>query len=317
MGDHVGVDLGSAVVDCAVLSKKGKSIQLKDYFSFKKEAVGEDRATDVMKIIAEFDAHKLNNTKAAISVPDKNFILISFKLPKLPPKEKDIAVKAEIEQKLPFGLEEAAFDVVRLNAKETNDNDYVAFCTRLNDVHRYHAIATNYNVIPDKAMTEAIANLNCAEFNGYMEQKDISYLLLDIGAMHVGFTLVTNGLPWLTFCMAPKDTFSNEEGKEFDAKVFLDQQISDIGKIISSFEEKSIIAPIKKVLLFGKQEMLDFVEDKVKAMTPLNVERVDPLKNIEIPEKMKEAFNPSVVSSVAVGLALSNPELEVKANVKG
>jgi len=305
----IGVDLGSASVDCAIVVKKGKVIQLQDYFSYKKENVGEDKTTDIMKVIGEFDSRKLNNSKATISIPDKNFLLISFKLPKLPPKEKDIAVRAEIEQKLPFPLEEAAFDVMRLNPKEVSENDYVAFCTRLNDVNRYHMMATNYNLIPDKAMTETIANLNCAEFNGYMEQKEISYLLLDIGAMHVGFTLVTNGLPWLTFCMAPKDTFSADEGTVFDPKTFLDEQMGDIGKIISSFEEKSIIAPIRKVLLFGKTELADFVQEKVAALTPLSIDRVDPLKNIEIAPKLKEQMNLNLISSVAVGLAISGIDM--------
>lgn len=195
---------------------------------------------------------------------------------------------------------------MRLNEKESSENDYVAFCTRVNDVNRYHGMASNYNLIPDNAMTEAIANLNCAEYNGYMQQKDISYLLVDIGAMHVGFTLVTNGLPWLTFSLAPKDTFKVDDGNVFDPKAFLDEQMGDVGKIISSFEEKSIIAPIKKVLLFGKAELLDFVQEKIAALTPLSIERVDPLKNVDIPAKLKESMSLATVSSVAVGLAISN-----------
>ncbi|MEZ4814453.1 MAG: pilus assembly protein PilM [Bdellovibrionota bacterium] len=308
MASLVGVDLGSVSVDCAVIAKKGKVIELKEYFSFKKEGVGEDKTTDIMKLIGEFDSRKLNSSKASISIPDKNFLLISFKLPKLPPKEKDIAIRAEIEQKLPFPLEEAAFDVIRLNPKEVSENDYVAFCTRLSDVTRYHGLASNYNLVPERALTETIANLNCAEFNGYMTQKEISYLLVDIGAMHVGFTLVTNGLPWLTFCLAPKDTFNAEEGVEFDSKKFLEEQMSDIGKIISSFEEKSVVAAIRKVLLFGKTELLDYCQEKIAALTPLNIERVDPLKNIEIAPEIKEKVNLSLVSSVAIGLALSGTD---------
>lgn len=306
MSNSVGVDLGSASVDCAVVAKKGKGVQLKDYFSFKKETIGEDKTSDIMKLIAQFTSHNLNNSKATISVPDKNFIMISFKLPKLPPKEKDIAIRAEIEQKLPFPLEEAAFDIMPLFTKEGAENEYVAFCTRLNDVNRYHGMASNYNLNPNRVIVETIANMNCAEYNGYMDQKEISYLLLDVGAMHVGFTLVTNGLPWLTFSLAPKDTFTADETQIFDPKVFLDEQMGDVGKIISSFEEKSVVAPIKKILLFGKTELLDFVQEKITAITPLSIERVDPLRNIDIPAKLKESAELSMVSSVAIGLAITN-----------
>lgn len=310
---NIGVDLGSASVDCAIVEKKGKVIQLKDYFSFKKENIGEDKTTDIMRIAAEFDSRKLGSSKAVISVPDRNFLLISFKLPKLPPKEKEIALRAEIEQKLPFPLEEAAFDVLRLNAREVQENDYVAFCTRMADVNRYYTMATNFNLMPDRAVTEAIANLNCAEWNGYLQQKEISYLMLDVGAMHVGFTLVTNGLPWLTFCLAPKDTFNVDDGgHSFDSKAFLESQIHDIGKIISSFEEKSVIAPIRKILLFGKTETLNLVQDKVAAMTPIPIDRVDALKNIQIPEKLKEKVDVNLISTVAIGLALTSiDKLEV------
>ncbi len=304
---NLGVDLGNASVDCAVVEKKGKIIQLKDYFSFKKEFVGEDKTTDIMKIAAEFDSRKLSNSKASISVPDRNFLLITFKLPKLPPKERVIAERNEIEQKLPFPLEEAAFHVMRLNPKEAQENEYVAFCTRLADVNRYYTMATNFNLMPDRAMTEAVANLNCAEFNGYLQQKEISYLMLDVGAMHVGFTLVTNGLPWLTFCLAPKDTFSVDGGgNTFDPKAFLESQIHDIGKIISSFEEKSVIAPIRKILLFGKGEVLGSVQEKIVAMTPIPIERVDALKNVEIAEKIKDKVDLALISSVAIGLALTS-----------
>jgi Tfp pilus assembly PilM family ATPase len=314
--DYIGIDLGSASVDCAVVAKKGKLLELKDYFSFKKEAIGEDRQADTIKIAREFDIRKMANAKAAISIPDRNFIMISFKLPKLPPKEKEVAVRAEIEQKLPFPLEEAAYHAIRLNPKELAENDYVAFCTRLSDVNRYHALARNYNVDPDRALTETVANLNCASFNGYLDQKDISYLLLDVGAMHVGFTLVTNELPWLTFCLAPKDTFNQGGEGGFDSRAFLEEQMHDIGKIISSFEEKSVISPIKKILLFGKGETLDAFQEKIAAVTPVAVERVDPLKRIQIPEKMKENLNLALVSSVALGLAITNVDKLEVANVK-
>ncbi len=76
--EYIGVDLGAAAVDCAVLAKKGKVIELKDYFSFQKEVIGEDRANDILKISREFETRKLVNSRAAISLPDRNFLMISF-----------------------------------------------------------------------------------------------------------------------------------------------------------------------------------------------------------------------------------------------
>lgn len=313
MADSIGLDLGSAAVDCAVVTKKGKLVQLKDYFSVKKEKAGPDQVADVMRIANEFQSRKMANAQVSISVTDKNFILITFKLPKLAPKEKEMAMRAEIEQKLPFPLEECAFDVIRLNEKEGPENNYVAFCTRIADVNRAHMAASNFNLNPAAIVTEMIANMNCASYNGYMEQKDISYLLLDVGGLHVGFTLVTNNLPWLTFSLAPKDTFNADETVlAFDPKNYIQEQIHEIGKVISSFEEKSVIAPIKTILLFGKAELVDLAAEQIASVTPLKMEKVDPLRKLDVPAKLRESLNPAFVSSVAVGLALSMvPGLEV------
>jgi len=315
--DFIGVDLGAAYVDCAILEKKGKGVQLKDYFAVEKEAKGEERAQDQAKIAREFESRKLVNAKAAISLPDKNFLVITFKLPKLPPKEKEIAVRSEIEQKIPFPLDECAFDIVRLNPKEGAENDYVAFCTRISDVNRNHAIASNFTLMPERALTEMVANLNCAEFNGYMEDKSISYLLIDVGAMHVGFTLITNNLPWLTFCMAPKDSMVAAVTETvFDPKSFFEEQVHEVGKVISSFEEKSVVASIKKILLFGKAPLTELAFEKIPTITPIPIEKVDPIKNIGLTPKLQESLNKSLLSSVAIGLALTTVDnLEVK-NVK-
>ena len=303
----VGIDMGSSHFDCATLEKKAKIIELKDYFAIQKQVLGEERAEDQGKIAREVLARKVGNSKASISIPDRNFLVITFKLPKLPPKEKEIAIRSEIEQKIPFPLEECAFDVIRLNAKETNDNDYVAFCTRISDVNRYHTVASTYNLSPDRVVTEMVANLNCALFNGYLEQKEISYLLMDLGAMHIGFTLVTNNLPWLTFTMSVKDAFvAKMMDQDFDPKNFFVEHIHEVGKVISSFEEKSVIAPVKKILLFGKAPLVESAIDKIPTITSLALEKVDPLRNITVGTKLTGKLDLAMVSSVAIGLALTN-----------
>lgn len=313
----VGVDLGSSHMDCAVLEKKAKIIELKEYFAVQKEVVGEERSSDQAKISREMDSRKLGSAKSAISIPDRNFLVINFKLPKLPPKEKEVAIRFEVEQKLPFPLEECSFAIIRLNAKESNDNDYVAFCTRVADVNRYHTIATSYNLMPERAITEMVANLNCADFNGYMEEKEISYLLMDMGATHIGFTLVTNDLPWLTFTMSSKDTFvAKSTGQEFDPKTFFVEHVHEVGKVISSFEEKSIMAPVKKILLFGKAPLVEAALEKIPSISQIQVERVDPLRNLIVSPKMAANFDPAMVSSVAIGLALTNIDKLEGKNVK-
>ncbi len=310
----VGIDIGSSYMDCAVLATKGNVIELKDYFSVKKEVPGENKPNDNNHMIRELDKRKLISSKVAVSVTDRNFIVITINgLPKLAPKEKDIAIRNEIEQKLPFPLEECAFHAVRLNAKETNDNNYVAFCTRLSDVIRTHEIASSFNVLPESVVTEMIANMNCAIFNEYMNNQNISYLLVDVGGMHIGFTLVTSNMPWLTFSISAKDTFTAmATGTEFNPMAFFDEQIHEIQKIISSFEEKSVISPVKKVLLFGKASMTAFAYEKLCSVTPISVEVVNPLKKITVPEALKATNPEATISSVAVGLALTSLEVGAK-----
>jgi Tfp pilus assembly PilM family ATPase len=305
--NYIGVDLGTAVIDCAVLEKKGKVIVLKDYFWYQKEKVGSETAEDQVKITRIFDARKMTNNRVTISANDKNFLVVPFSLPKLPPKEKEIAMRAEIEQKLPFPIEECAFDVKRVNEKEAADNHYIAYCTRLSDVTKSHGVASSYNLIPERAMTEMVANLNCALFNGYMENKKISYLLMEIGAMHIGFTLVSEDLPRLTFSLSTKEVdeaAENESG--FDPKAFLDTQTHEIGKIISSFEEKSVISPLKQVLVFGKQDVVDIAVKKIPDVCSIPLVKVDPLKSIEIDGKLKSDLDVFNISTVAIGLALTS-----------
>lgn len=314
--EYLGLDWGSAHIDCAILVKKGKVLQLKDYFSFKKESIGDDKVGDLPKIQREFESRKLNSARATVAVPDRNFLVINFQLPKLPPKEKDIAVRTEIEQKLPFPLEECAYDVIRLNPKEGATNDYAAFCVRLSDVNRYYDKAAGLSLTPERVITEMVANMNCALFNGYLEDEKASYLLLDVGGYHIGFTLVTNHLPTLSFSLAAKDTFvAQQTDADFKPEEFLEKEISEIEKVISSFEEKSVTAPIKKILLFGKSPLIDKAMERIPTITKLDIERVNPVKNILIPDEVRVKNPENLISSVALGLALTSIDtLKVKKN---
>ena len=133
----VGIDIGTAFIKMAEISRAGTRLKLENYGSFRATAFYDkpfrsfDKSTlllssvDISKaILAVMEEAKIKTKQAVFSIPDFSTFFTSFQLPRMTEEELPEAIKYEARQHIPMPLVEVSLDwqVERPKPKDQNQN---------------------------------------------------------------------------------------------------------------------------------------------------------------------------------------------------
>ncbi len=290
---------------------------------------------------------KITTKYVVCSLPEEHSFIRVLQLPKISLQETKEAIKWEIEQNIPLGIDEVYFDweIIVNNDKGLDHQDILIAAIPKNIVDPYMSVLKNAGFIPVAMEVESISVVRSVVKN---LETDFPELILDIGATRTNF-LIFSGMS-LRFSSSVSiagnkmiDAISKEfkidrkEAKKIFYKIGLNKKLdpeAKIKKIISPFLEElsnqieSYISfysshllhdhkvkkkSIERILLSGGVANLSGVTAYLSEELKIPVELANPWSNIlkeplnEIPEM---SFKTSLRYTTALGLALRNLKVE-------
>lgn len=335
MEPNSSLDIGSRTVKGITLKKVGDKMHVQDWFlvDMLKGRGLLPKSEEISSLVkAALEANRWNNRWVGALFDDKEVVCFEFSLPKIPENEIRAAVENEMEQKLNYPVSEAIIEFSVIPVSEQNLLVRI-YCVKKSLIEEKISTLKSYKLLPDVLVSEAMANLECMKFNGYLDNPGYN-ILIDLGESHTTTSLIldaelvqSNSL-WTgsglvnqklvqTCSISYEDAdalkinhnFDDEKPTEFSRSI--DDAYSEIligvHKSIDYYKIKSKGSNIQNIFLSGggstQSGLASVIEDNFKIQTQV----VNPFKNIEIFSAKHDQSNIGELSSyfgAAIGLAL-------------
>lgn len=254
-----GLDIGSKHIVLVGLLKKGKKLIVDEFMVIKNNANSSDVGNKNLAVFLKDALGKFvvqnNLVEARVNMPidDTNVWISSIILPKMNKKEKLIALKNEIEQRIPYPLTEASYDYIEVSASNSKSTEYVVYCVRTDAIFKVNTLIKMTGLSANSYEPHMLAVGSCIE---YCEKSVAgkSYYILDLGHAHTGLALIKDGHLSQVLSFPPIDK------KFFDAQEE-EVEVPDENAISSAIEpEENPEAELEKseddlVLNFEKEDL--------------------------------------------------------------
>lgn len=193
----LGLDLGSSSIKIAEISLKGKKATLNDFLivPVPKGAIegGDVVSPDVVAAALKAGTEKKAYSKRPVVVGMFGGAVIVKKItmPKMDPKIVNEQLRWEVEQYIPFNIDEAVYDFHILNTQSTETMDVLLVAARQEHIFRYFEVVDTSNMACSVIDVNGIALANCFEFNYGVVPGTVA--LVNIGASVVNLVILDSG----------------------------------------------------------------------------------------------------------------------------
>lgn len=347
-GKKIGVDAGSALVKVIELGKGSDGPELARWAIVPWRAApnATPEASRQMQAKAIEAAIKKSECKCrdiVVGVPGNNAFIRNIKLPPIPSSKIDQIVRYEIQQTIPFPIENIALDYQVLEPDESSEVEVIMVAMKgevaeafIRDVEQAKVKVGIVDSIP-------LALYNCYRYNGYSNKEDCT-AVIELGAsasnilielrgelrycrsVSIGGNDITNALakefniPFeqaerikiqhgLIFPESLEGNFTEDQVRASKTVAgVLDRLLGEIKLTIGYFRSLTGATAISKAVLAGGSSLLRNIRPFLADRLGVQVEILNPFKKVALPKNLMEARKVAPMLATAVGLALRNAQ---------
>ncbi len=337
----IGLDIGSNYIKAFQLSttKTGHELAFAAMLPLPPETIVEGAITDKDKLVASLkELMKKSGVKSGDVVAGvsghSSVIIKKITIPVMSESELATSIRYEAEQYIPFDISDVNLDFQILGNKagEEGQMDVVLVAVKKNVISDYIEVIERAGLEPVIVDVDSFALNNMYEAN-YDITGNKNVALVNIGASKTNINILQGGLPIFTrdsaiggnlhteslertLDISREDAERIKKGQAVegvspvDAQAALNTASDEIyTEIYRSFEYfRSSVGEedVSEILLSGGTVMMKDFPSMMAGRLGMQVEVVDPFRNIRISEKLDAAYIKEIapVVAVSVGLAL-------------
>jgi type IV pilus assembly protein PilM len=347
-GKKIGVDAGASLVKIIELVKSGAGMALEKW-SFMPFRVPKDSPPEALiqvqakAIDAAINKCNCKCRDIVVGVPGNSAFIRNIKLPPVPPSKIDQIVRYEIQQTIPFPIENIALDYQVLDPDESSEVEVIMVAmkgeaaeTFISDIEKAKVKVGVVDSIP-------LALYNCYRYNEYSSNEDCT-AIVELGAASTNILIELNGE--LRYCRNVNiggnditEAIAKEfniafqqaerikiqrgiifpESQESDANEdlvrvsrtivgVLDQLLGEIKLTVGYFRSLTGATAISRAVLAGGSSMLKNVRPLLADRLGVQVEILNPFKKIAVPKNLIGVKKMAPMFATAVGLSLRSSQ---------
>jgi type IV pilus assembly protein PilM len=347
-GKKIGVDAGASLVKIIELVKSGAGMALEKW-SFMPFRVPKDSPPEALiqvqakAINAAINKCECKCRDIVVGVPGNSAFIRNIKLPPVPPSKIDQIVRYEIQQTIPFPIENIALDYQVLDPDESSEVEVIMVAmkgeaaeTFISDIEKAKVKVGVVDSIP-------LALYNCYRYNEYSSKEDCT-AIVELGAASTNILIELNGE--LRYCRNVNiggnditEAIAKEfniafqqaerikiqrgiifpESQESDANEdlvrvsrtivgVLDQLLGEIKLTVGYFRSLTGATAISRAVLAGGSSMLKNVRPLLADRLGVQVEILNPFKKIAVPKNLIGVKKMAPMFATAVGLSLRSSQ---------
>ena len=343
-GKKIGVDAGTTLVKIVELSKSGDGVALGNFsfMPFRVPADAPPGAAGQIQAKAIDAAIKKCGCKCrdvVVGVPGNSAFIRNIKLPPVPASKIDQIVRYEIQQTIPFPIENIALDYQVLEPDETSEVEVIMVAmkgemaeTFMKDIEQAKVKVGIVDSIP-------LALYNCYCYNGYSNKEECtaimeigassSNILIELGgelrycrSVGIGGNDITEaiskelGIPFLQaerIKIQHGIIFPESKEAEFNKDIVrvskaitgvFDRLLGEVKLTIGYFRSLTGATAISRAVLAGGGAMLKNARPSLADRLGVQVEILNPFRKVSVPKNLANARKMSPLFATAVGLAL-------------
>ncbi|MBI4830836.1 MAG: type IV pilus assembly protein PilM [Candidatus Lindowbacteria bacterium] len=346
-GKKIGVDAGSSLIKVVELGKGGGGAELARWSVVPWRAAPNSPpdAARQMQAKAIDAAIKKSDCKCrdiVVGVPGNNAFIRNIKLPPIPSSKIDQIVRYEIQQTIPFPIENIALDYQVLEPDESSEVEVIMVAMKgevaesfIHDVEQAKVKVGIVDSIP-------LALYNCYRYNGYSNKEDCT-AVIELGATSSNILIELKGE--LRYCRSVGiggNDITNALAREFNipfeqaerikiqhglifpetqqgfsddqvrvSKVIagvLDRLLGEIKLTVGYFRSLTGATAISKAVLAGGGALLRNIKPFLADRLGVQVEVLNPFKKVGLPKNLMDARKVAPALATAVGLALRSSQ---------
>jgi type IV pilus assembly protein PilM len=343
-GKKIGVDAGATLVKIVELSKSGDGVALGN-FSFMPFRVPADAPREALRqvqakaIDAALKKCGCKCRDVVVGVPGNSAFIRNIKLPPVPPSKIDQIVRYEIQQTIPFPIENIALDYQVLEPDETSEVEVIMVAMKGEMAEAFITDIEQAKVKVGIVDSVPLAFYNCYRYNGYSSKEECT-ALMEIGATSSNILIELNGE--LRYCrnvsIGGNDItkaiakelgipfqqaerikiqhgiiFPDSKEADFNQDIVrvsraitgvLDRLLGEIKLTVGYFRSLTGATAISRAVLAGGGAMLKNVRPFLADRLGVQVEILNPFAKISVPKNLVNARKMAPLFATAVGLAL-------------
>lgn len=268
-----------------------------------------------------------------LSVSGHSYVIIKrVALPRMTQEELEESITFEAEQYIPFDIDDVTLDFQILGMADDNMMDVLIAAVKKDKTNEYVNAVKEAGLNPVIVDVDAFALENMYEINYEVNEAE-TVALVNIGASTINMNIIREGISVFTRDSSSgsnlhtdalqrelsisyqnaeklKQRGSIEGVSEEDMNSVLAVASKDIAREIARsfdyFRDTTSYDKIDKIILSGGGALTDGFVPILSKMVGVDVEIVEPFKNIKIPETFDKEYLKKIESlvAVAVGLAL-------------
>lgn len=343
-GKKIGVDAGTSLVKVIEVSKSGDGIALGNwsFMPFRVPANAPPEAFSQVQAKAIDAALQKSGCKCrdvVVGVPGSNAFIRNIKLPPVPASKIDQIVRYEIQQTIPFPIEDIALDYQVLEPDETSEVEVIMVAMKGEMAEAFIKNVEQAKVKVGIVDSIPLALYNCYRFNGYSSKEECT-AIMEIGAASSNILIELNGE--LRYCRSVgiggndiTEAISKElnipfqqaervkiqhgiifpDSKEADFNEdivrvsraitgVMERLLGEIKLTVGYFRSLTGATAISKAVLAGGSAMLKNIRPFLADRLGVQVEILNPFKKVSVPKNLLNARKLAPMLATAVGLAL-------------
>ncbi len=334
------LDIGTSAIRLAELTSTKEGYQLSRYYQRELEIDpamdDEDKAERRKEVLQQLlkDA-KVRSRRVVVAVPGQSVFTRNRPLPPVPEYKVTQIVRYEIQQQIPFSLDQIALDYQVLGRTEAGGYDVMMAAIKVDVVEKQLDILRKVKRAIDVVDVAPIAAYNWLKNTGEFGDDGQCVALVDLGAtttdiviqkdnqfrftrsLHVGGNDVTSAIASgfnMSFAEAEKlkrekgfaptgDPKRDGKGGEVIGRV-LGRLVAEINRSFAYFRSQPGGGPIQRVIVTGGGACLRNIIPYLQRSLGMEIRIAQPLAGLAISPKANEASEHPEQACVALGLAL-------------
>jgi type IV pilus assembly protein PilM len=340
--DIVGIDIGTSAVKMVRLREARGTYHLQNIgiMPLEPETIIDNAIMDSPAIVDVIQnllgAMKIKTRQVATSVSGHSVIIRKINLPMMTESELDASIQWEAEQYIPFDVSEVNIDfhIIGPDSKDPSQMSVILVAAKKDFVNDHSAVFAEAGLTPVVMDVDCFAVENMFDYNyGFVEGEVVA--LIDLGASATSVNVmrgsnsvftrdIQTGGNLLSQELQKRLGVSSEDAEriKLGERKIGDLNADDIEQVLADatenlvqevqrsldfFSATSSEERIGKVYLTGGVAASELVQQVLAQRLDIDVERIDPFRNIAINEKHfdREYLNAiGPMFSVATGLAM-------------
>jgi len=336
----IGLDIGSREIKAVQLKevKAGYELEKLGVAPLLPELIVDGSILDSLRVVEAIKQLVSNNNITAkdvsIAVSGHSSVIIKrVALPQMAEEELSESIKFEAEQYVPFDIEDVNLDFQILGQREEQDQmDVIIVAVKKDKINEYVSVVREAGLNPVIVDVDTFALENMYEINYEINAED-NIALINIGAGTINMNIIKGGTSVFTrdssvggnlhtealqkgFTISYDDAERLKQGEAIEGVSQEDVSsvltsasedvISEISRSLDYFRSATSQGDVNEIVLSGGCALIKDFVPLLSERIGVNVNIIEPFKNINVPDSFNKGFLKKVgpVVAVATGLAL-------------